>query len=135
MVSNARLGDVGGSLSLPVPRDDRDLVATDLLHRWMDVLTVQNGRGSSFLAAELAEHVRELDDWMEESGRGMAITACEADLRRYVDHLADSGGGEPDLHLPLTAMQEFYAYLRNIGFRQDDPASFLVLPTAKAACG
>lgn len=92
----------------------------DLIERFLDVTTVRQGFDRSRCASQ-REELRSFHTWMERRQGGSITNASAADLQRYVNEL--QGHAFAGKRAKAAAvLREFFRYLREVGFRLDDPA-------------
>ena len=97
----------------------RDLSA-QLIDRFMDVLAVDYRFGPA-TRAQYRSDLRSLERWLQQNSRNSLCCATDANLVRYLReaHARSSGVAKQRRR----SMRRFYAWLRAVGCREDDPMS------------
>jgi len=96
----------------------------DLIERFIDVMTSRHGFDRA-KCADQREQLRSLQVWMERHVGWGALNASAIELQRYIDAFP------PQAPLGSQAraaaiLRDFFAYLRELGVRRDNPASGVI---------
>lgn len=96
----------------------------DLIERFVDVTVSRHGF-DRLRCAERRNQLRSLQAWMERRADWGLVNASGAELQRYIDDLPRQAPADSRAMVAAN-LREFFAYLREIGVRRDDPTSALV---------
>lgn len=96
----------------------------DLIERFIDVMTSVHGFDRA-RCAEQREQLRSLQAWMKQHAAWGILNANAIELQRYIDAFP------PQAPLGSQAraaaiLRDFFAYLRELGVRRDNPASGVI---------
>ncbi|HEY7300771.1 MAG TPA: site-specific tyrosine recombinase XerD [Xanthobacteraceae bacterium] len=97
-----------------------------LIELFLEMIAAERGASDNTLAA----YRRDIEDFsgaLHAKGRSVA-RAETADLRRYLQRLADRGFASASVARRLSAMRQLYRFLYAEGHRSDDPAAILEGP-------
>jgi len=98
----------------------------DVIGRALEVLLLEGGARLS----RIGDYRRELhacDEWLELAGNATLVSASAEDLSDHLLELIHCGLTVERAETVLEALRFFFGYLREMGFRDDDPTLVLDL--------
>ena len=116
---HARADDAAtASCSNAPPVDEWHDLSYEMIERYLDVLTVEYRVGSATRMEHHAD-LRSLDRWLVRNSQLSLVRATEAVLLRYLDE--ELARSRTAAIRRRRTMRRFYAWLRDVGCREEDP--------------
>lgn len=89
-----------------------------LIESFLEMMSAERGAAENTLQS----YRRDLDDAREQLGPGGLAHATSADIRAYLDGVAQRGFAASSQARRLSALRQFYKFLYSEGLRADDPS-------------
>ncbi len=113
--------DCGKGPASPIFSDDWDGLSRDVIERFVDVAACSRENSRTAQRGYRAD-LCAIESWMKATTGHTLMTATTAELWVYFRKAIAVGTELRLLDRLLISMQHFYAYIREAGYRDDDPA-------------
>jgi len=116
--------------SRPAERDAWEFISGSVIQRFIDFYWVKHGVSRDTISAYRTDLIA-LDRWMLLFRKRTLVTACEADIREFLNAKYRAGRRTLNNLPSLSCIKRFYFYLLECGYRSDDPTENVFVRTPR----
>ena len=114
----------------PGSQDSWEFISGTVIQRFLDFYWVKHGVSRETLKAYRTDLIA-LDRWMLLFRHKTLVTACETDIRDFLNTKYQTGNRTLSGLPSLSCVKRFYFYLLEGGFRGDDPTENVFVRTPR----